>query len=290
MSTSPGPLGTRLFVGLQHLLPQHLLSRIVLRATRVRTRWFKDALIGGFLRLYDVDLAEALESDARRYESFNAFFTRALRPGVRDWPNAGDMARMPVDGTVSECGALQDGELLQAKGIRYDARSLLGGDAALAGEFDAGHFATLYLAPYNYHRIHMPVRGTLRRALHVPGDLFSVNASTAASVPGLFARNERVVCIFDTELGPLALVLVGALFVGSISLTWAGEVTTVRPLQVRELPLPAAPLVVEAGAELGRFNMGSTVIALFGSGGIELLCPAPGSAVRLGQPLAQRRA
>lgn len=284
-STTPG---TRLFVALQYLLPQHPLSRVVRFLARLRVRWLKDALISGFLRLYDVAMQEAAEPDPRAYESFNAFFTRALRADARPVPADPRVAVMPVDGTISERGSISGDTLVQAKGMTFTTVELLGGDTASASRFAGGSFATVYLAPYNYHRIHMPCSGTLRQAWHVPGSLFSVNAATAAAVPRLFARNERAVCIFDTAAGPMAMVAVGALFVGSIDLVWAGEVTRVRPHGVRPIDVPDPPLVLAAGDELGRFNMGSTVIVLFGSG-FELLCAPPSQAVRVGDPLARVR-
>ncbi len=286
MTDLPSSLRSRLFIGLQYLLPQHLLSRVVLHLARVRLVWFKNALIGGFLRLYDVAMQDAAEPDPRAYESFNAFFTRALRPGARPLPADPDVAVMPVDGTVSERGRIRGETLIQAKGMSFSATELLGGDETLAAPFRDGSFATVYLAPFNYHRIHMPYGGTLRHALHVPGDLFSVNAATTAAVPRVFARNERVACIFDTDAGPMAVVAVGALFVGSIELVWAGEVTRVRTRAVRRLVVPGAPLTFARGAELARFNMGSTVIVLFGGERFELRCAEAARAVHLGEPLA----
>jgi len=280
-------VGQRLFVGLQYLLPQHLLSRVMRALTRVRTRPVKDLLIRGFLRLYTVDMAEAERSDPGAYDSFNAFFTRALRPGARPVDAAPEAVVSPVDGTVSQAGSMAGDLLLQAKGIRYSTADLLGGDRDLARSFEGGEFATIYLAPFNYHRIHMPLEGTLRRAIFVPGDLFSVNSATAASVPGLFARNERVACVFDTAAGPVAVVLVGALFVGSMSLSWLGEVTATGP-GARELTTTGGKLpTLGKAAELGCFNMGSTVILLFPRGALQLTPGlAPGSAVRMGQRIA----
>ncbi len=228
-------LADRLFVGMQHLLPQHLLSNAMRAFARVRARPVKNIAIRSFLRLYPINLAEAEHPDPAHYESFNAFFTRALRPGAR--PVDPDPAAIvsPVDGTVSQAGVIERDMLLQAKGIRYSLADLLGGDDELAQRFQDGIFATIYLAPYDYHRIHMPMSGTLTRARFVPGDLFSVNAVTASQVPGLFARNERVVCVFDTAAGPMAVVLVGALFVGSMSLSWLGEVRASPGRRVRDL-------------------------------------------------------
>jgi len=284
-----GP-GDRLFVGMQYLLPQHLLSRGMHAIARVRARPVKNLLIRTFTHFYPVNLAEAEHAEPAAYGSFNEFFTRALKPGARPLDADPRAIISPVDGLVSQAGVLEGEMLLQAKGIHYSAAALLGGDAALAREFEGGCFATLYLAPYDYHRIHMPFAGTLRRARYVGGDLFSVNAVTAASVPGLFSRNERIACLFDTALGPMAVVLVGALFVGSMSLAWAGEITVTRTRTVRELPATDPMVALDKGAELGRFNMGSTVVLLFPRGAVEL-DPArlvAGAAVRMGERIATR--
>jgi phosphatidylserine decarboxylase len=249
---------------------------------------FKDLLIAGFLKLYDVDMAEAENANPFAYPSFNAFFTRALRPGARPVDPAADAIVSPVDGALSQCGPLDGQALLQAKGMTYTATELLGGDSTLAAEFEGGTFATIYLAPFNYHRIHMPIDGTLRAALYAPGDLYSVNAVTAACVPGLFARNERIACIFDTPAGPVALVLVGALFVGSMSLDWAGEVTLQRPAATSALALPAPPPALARGDEMGRFNMGSTVVLLFPAGRARLLPGLQsGRKLRMGERIGQ---
>lgn len=261
--TSDGPsggFGGRLFVWFQYLLPQHGLSRLVLAATRVRTTWFKNWTIRGFLKLYRVDMTEAAESDPCSYGSFNEFFTRALKPGAR--PVASDAAAIasPVDGCVSEAGIIDGGRLLQAKGRYYRLTDLLAAQP-WASRFEGGSFATIYLAPFNYHRVHMPLHGELRETVYVPGRLFSVNAVTAQHVPSLFAHNERVLTLFDTAYGQFALVLVGALNVGSIATVWAGDITPAARRVVTKLPGP--PTTLAKGAELGRFNMGSTVILLF---------------------------
>jgi len=253
----------RLFVWLQYMLPQHALSRLVLHATRVRIPWFKNLLTRNFLKLYPVDLSEAAESDAYAYPSFNAFFTRELAPGRR--PIDPDPAAIvsPVDGAVSECGQLRGDSLLQAKGHEYSVHELLAGQP-WAERFSAGSFATIYLAPFDYHRIHMPLDGQLLETVFVPGRLFSVNDVTAGQVPRLFARNERVLTLFQSAAGRFALVLVGALNVGSIATVWAGDIAPSR--QRRIARLPATDLQLAKGAELGRFNMGSTVILLFENG------------------------
>jgi phosphatidylserine decarboxylase len=273
----------RLFVWFQYLLPQHGLSRLILAATRMRTPWFKNALIRGFLKMYRIDMAEADESDPYRFATFNEFFTRSLKDGARPIASEADAIASPADGCVSEAGLIDHDRLLQAKGRYFRLTELLASQP-WAGRFEGGTFATIYLAPFNYHRVHMPLRGELRETVYVPGALFSVNAVTAQHVPGLFARNERVLTLFETAFGQFALVLVGALNVGSISTVWAGDITPAARRVVTRIPGP--PTVLEKGAELGRFNMGSTVILLFEPGrarwhdGVRA-----GGAVRLGQSL-----
>jgi len=278
--------GGRLFVWLQYVLPQHALSRLVLAATRIRLPWFKNLLTRGFLRLFSVDMSEATETDPYRYGSFNEFFTRALRAEARPIDADPERIASPVDGMVSECGAIDDDRLLQAKGRQYTLDELLA-QQPWARSFKGGSFATLYLAPFNYHRIHMAVRGTLRDTVYVPGRLFSVNSATARHVPRLFARNERVLTLFDTEFGQFALVMVGALNVGSMATAWAGDITPAAQRVVTRIPCPAVTL--DKGAELGRFNMGSTVILLFEPKRAEwhpLL--RAGSVVQLGQAIGRK--
>jgi phosphatidylserine decarboxylase len=255
-----GELRARLFVGLQYILPQHGLSRLVLRATRVRAAWLKNLLIRGFLELFAVDLSEATETDPLKYPTFNEFFTRALKPGVRPIAAGSAEISCPVDGTVSECGELDGATLLQAKGRYYALTDLLA-DQPWAPRFADGAFATIYLAPFNYHRIHMPLDGALLDTVYVPGRLFSVNETTARRVPRLFARNERVLTLFAGDFGQFAVILVGALNVGSISTVWAGDITPAARRVVTRVPAPDTRLA--KGAELGRFNMGSTAILLF---------------------------
>ncbi|HEY0748940.1 MAG TPA: archaetidylserine decarboxylase [Steroidobacteraceae bacterium] len=273
----------RLFVWLQHVLPQHALSRLILRATRVRSPWFKNRLVRGFIRFYPVDMMEALQPDLAAFGSFNEFFTRALKPGARIIDPDQNSVACPADGAISEAGNIEGDLLLQAKGRRYSLSELLASQA-WAKDFEGGSFATIYLAPFNYHRVHMPVRGQLRSTLYVPGRLFSVNALTARHVPKLFARNERVLTLFDTAFGQMALILVGALNVGSISTVWAGDITPAARRRVTELPSP--PIWLDKGEELGRFNMGSTVILLFQRGHAHLNPHLEaGTIVRLGQSL-----
>ncbi|HET8700962.1 MAG TPA: archaetidylserine decarboxylase [Nitrococcus sp.] len=246
-------------------LPQHAISRIVLWATRLRNSRWKNALIRWFVRTYHVDLAEASETDPAAYPDFNSFFTRALRPGARPLPEDAAMVICPADGTISEIGRLDGAYLLQAKGYRFSVDGLLGGDAELAARFHGGHFVTVYLSPRDYHRVHMPVTGELQSMIHIPGRLFSVAPHTVRTVPRLFSRNERVVSLFDTEDGPLAVILVGAICVASIETVWAGVVTPPRGRRLRRWDYSAPHQRLARGAELGRFNMGSTVIVLFGS-------------------------
>lgn len=280
----------RLFVALQYLLPQHSLSQLVHQLARSRVRWVKNALIRSFVSHFRPDLGDAEQPDPLAFASFNDFFTRALRADAR--PVDPDPAALvsPVDGSISQLGRLDGSWLVQAKGHAYTLEALLAADGAWTEVFRGGSFATLYLAPFNYHRVHMPLPGTLRAAWYVPGRLFSVNATTTAAVPGLFARNERVVCVFGTGELSWALVLVGALFVGSVATVWHGEITPRTVRRRAELPLDAsrASLTLAKGAEVGRFDMGSTVIVLLPSGHAAWLAQlAPGSAVRVGQPLAQ---
>jgi phosphatidylserine decarboxylase len=290
-STGSAGVGAHLFGALQYVLPQHALSRAVLRATRSRRVAFKNALIRGFMRLYAPDLSDAASPEPTSYESFNAFFTRALRSGARPGPADPNAVASPVDGTISEIGRLDGDHLLQAKGHRYSLQALLAGHDAWVQTFRGGHFATIYLAPYNYHRIHMACAGVLAAAWYVPGRLFSVNAATARVIPGLFARNERVVLAFEGAGGGHAIALIGALNVGCMETVWHGMVTPRAGRQPAdlELPRPSPTRLVARGDELGRFNMGSTVILLFPPRCIEWAAAlAPGRTVRVGDVLGHR--
>lgn len=274
-------IAERGFVWLQYVLPQHAVSRLVRHATRSNVRWFKDLLVGRFLRLYDVDMSDALEENPRSYPSFNAFFTRPLKPDRRPLDPAPARITSPVDGRVSECGIVRAGRLVQAKGREYSLTDLLAGQP-WASRFSGGSFCTLYLAPNDYHRIHMPAGGDLQATVHVPGRLFSVNAATARHVPNLFARNERVLALFDSAAGSFCVIMVGALNVGSLSTVWAGEIAPANPRRVHVLP--HTPVHLEKGAEMGLFNMGSTVILLFEPGRARLdEALAPGRKVRIGE-------
>jgi phosphatidylserine decarboxylase len=285
----PNGISARAFIALQHLLPQHWLTSIVYRATRARAPWIKNRLIGSFCDSFHPDMSDAEQPDPLKFDSFNAFFTRALREGARPADADPRALASPVDGAVSQAGPLDGSRLVQAKGHAYTLEELLDEQTPWPARFRGGSFATLYLAPFNYHRIHMPLAGTLTAAWYVPGSLFSVNATTAASVPKLFARNERVVCVFED--GPLsfAMVLVGALFVGSMTTVWHGEVTPRRPRRRAALAVPSAAALPKS-AEMGRFNMGSTVILLLPAGAADWLpAVAAGAAVRVGQTLARLR-
>jgi phosphatidylserine decarboxylase len=281
-------MGGKLFAGLQYLLPQHALSRLVGWLARIEQPAVKNLLIRGFTRLFRVDMSEAVEPEPTAYPTFNAFFTRALREGARREPAEADALACPVDGKVSESAALEDGRMLQAKGFRYDLVRLLGGETP--EPLMRGEFATLYLAPYDYHRIHSPARARLVEMRYLPGALFSVNRATVGAVPRLFSRNERVACLFETDFGPMAVVLVGALNVGSIATTWAGEIAPGPDRQAAVWRYPEAgpgSVQLERGEELGRFNMGSTVIVVLPEGGPRF-APAirAGGVVRVGELLA----
>lgn len=270
----------------QYLLPQHLISRITLRLTRCKTTWFKNALIRWFIRQFNVDMSQARDPIPENYEHFNAFFTRELRPGVRPVVSGAHEIACPADGAVSQLGAIDDGNVFQAKGHDYSLVELLGGSADRAAPFRNGRFATLYLSPRDYHRMHMPLDGTLREMVYVPGNLFAVNAVTVKMIPRVFARNERVVAIFDTPVGQMAMVLVGAINVGCIETVWHGVVTP--PTRPDITTWPYGNVNLARGAEMGRFNMGSTVVLLFGPGVMEWSESLhAGSAIQMGQLLGK---
>jgi len=283
------PLKDRLFILVQYVMPQHLLSRLVGLLAEARAPWLKNRLIGWFVRRYQVDMREAQIEDPLAFDSFNAFFTRGLKPDARPLDETPGAILCPADGAVSQMGEIGHGRVFQAKGHSFSTLALLGGDSARAAPFLNGRFATVYLSPRDYHRVHMPIDGTLREMIYVPGKLFSVNPLTASAVPDLFARNERLVCIFDTACGKMALVLVGAMIVASMETVWAGLVAPVKR-QVKRFSYDG-PIHLQAGTELGRFRLGSTVILLFGeqqqvdwSGEL-----GAGSKVRMGQRLGSCR-
>ncbi|MGZ4957907.1 MAG: archaetidylserine decarboxylase [Methylomonas sp.] len=272
----------------QYLLPHHLLSHWMSKLTHCENSIWKNLFIRLIIRLYGVNMSEAKDSDIDHYASFNQFFTRQLKAGARPIAAARDAIACPADGVVSQSGAVSDGRIFQAKGHSFSALELLGGDAERAKPFAEGSFATIYLSPKDYHRLHMPLAGTLKEMVHVPGRLFSVNVATVGAVPNLFARNERVACIFDTEAGPMALILVGAIFVSSVETVWHGVVTPPTLSEARCWQYHNDAPKLEKGEEMGRFNMGSTIIVLFGKDNVawheDFLA---GKAVRLGETVGQ---
>ncbi|GKS73805.1 archaetidylserine decarboxylase [Acidovorax sp. SUPP950] len=282
-------MSDRLAVLPQYLLPKQALTALAGRLARAQGGPRTTAAIERFIARYRVDMSEAVEPRPAAYATFNDFFTRALRPGVR--PLAAAAAVCPVDGAISQFGPIDQDQIFQAKGHRYSTTALVGGDAALAAQFDNGSFATIYLSPRDYHRIHMPCDGTLLRMVHVPGDLFSVNPVTARGVPGLFARNERVVCVFDTPLGKMVLVLVGATIVGSMATVWHGQVNPPRSGELRHWDYADRQIVLRQGEEMGRFLLGSTVVLLFQRGAVRFSEQwAPARPVRLGEAMAEQSA
>lgn len=282
------PLSARLFVGLQYLLPQHLLSHLVGALARSRLALIRRPLLTFFMRTYRPEMSDALNPDPHSYASFNEFFTRALRPGARPLCAAPRAIVSPVDGRISALGTADAGHIVQAKGRDYALRALLAGDERLTTLVQGGPFMTIYLAPFNYHRIHMAVGGRLVGAWFVPGRLFSVNDATARNVDGLFARNERLILEFDGEQGPHIQVLVGALFVGSMGTIWHGNVAPRRQRAPLALPLPTGTEAFAAqGAELGRFNMGSTVILLLPQAGARWEGVNAGQALRVGEQIGR---
>ena len=272
----------------QYLLPKRALTLAMGRFASSRSGVVTTAAIRRFVARYGVNMAEAANPDITAYATFNDFFTRALKPGARPLARAGLIC--PVDGAISQFGAIDGDRIFQAKGHDFSTTALLGGAGALAAHFHGGHFATLYLSPKDYHRIHMPCAGKLLRMLHVPGELFSVNPTTARGVPGLFARNERVVCVFDgtdDTTGPWVLVLVGATIVGSMATVWHGVVNPPRPGTVRDWSYHDRDLKLEQGAEMGRFLLGSTVVMLFPKRAMQFNPRwAPGGAIRMGELMA----
>ena len=280
------PMSDALAVLPQYLLPKKALTVLAGAFARARGGAATTALIRWFVNRYQVNMAEAVNPDVASYATFNDFFTRSLKPEARPMADAPFVC--PVDGAISQCGSIDMDQIFQAKGHRYSTTALVGGDTALAGEFDNGHFATLYLSPRDYHRIHMPCNGSLRRMIYVPGDLFSVNPATARGVPGLFARNERVVCVFDSVQGPFVLTLVGATIVGSMATVWHGIVNPPRSASVREWHYDPGAVTLARGQEMGRFLLGSTVVLLFPKGGLQFTSTwEPARAVRMGEEMAR---
>lgn len=277
----------QLFIYGQYLAPQALVSSLFGRLAHCRVAGLKNLAIARFIRRYGVDMSEALEPDPTAYEHFNAFFTRALKPGVRPLDPAPGAVLCPADGAISQLGSIRGGRIFQAKGHDFSAEELLGGDAQRASAYRDGSFATIYLSPRDYHRVHMPVAGTLRETVYIPGRLFSVNPLTARTVPRLFARNERLACLFDTELGPMAVVLVGAMIVGAMETVWGGQVAP-HGSRIVTTRYDDGAVRLDKGAEMGRFQLGSTVVLLFGAGRIDWSdALGPLSGLRMGQALGR---
>lgn len=278
-------MSERFEVLLQYLLPKRAITEFGSHIASMRGGAVTTGIIRWFIGKYGVNMAEAANSDITAYASFNDFFTRALKPGAR--PLAAADLVCPVDGAISQFGTIDVDQIFQAKGHHYSTTALVGGDRELAAQFQGGSFATIYLSPKDYHRIHMPADGRLTRMIYVPGELFSVNPATARGVPGVFARNERVVCVFDSARGPFVLVLVGATIVGSMATVWHGVVNPPRTRQVRDWRYDAQPVALRQGDEMGRFLLGSTVVMLFPQGPCRFnRAWAPGAAVRLGEEMA----
>ena len=278
------------FIWSQYLAPQHALSRAAGWLASSKLPWLKDMLIRRFIRAYGVDMNQA-ERPASDYLCFNDFFTRALKPDARPIADSEKYIVCPADGAISQVGRIEGSRILQAKGQSYTASELLGGDETLAARFDGGHFITIYLSPSDYHRVHMPVTGTLTETTYIPGVLFSVNTATANAVPRLFARNERLACLFDTPYGAVASVMVGAMIVASIETVWSGLVKPHGKQMIRTAFAESEAPVLDAGAEMGRFLLGSTVILLFEPGQIEWLADLrAGDTLLMGQILGRKSA
>ena len=271
----------------QYLIPKQAITALAGKLASAKAGKTTTAVIRWFVNRYNVNMAEAANPDIASYATFNDFFTRPLKAGARPLAQA-DLV-CPVDGAISQFGPIHKDQIFQAKGHSYSTTALVGGDAALAAEFEDGHFATLYLSPKDYHRIHMPCAGVLRRMIYVPGDLFSVNPTTARGVPGLFARNERVVCVFDSPQGPFVQVLVGATIVGSMATVWHGLVNPPRPGHLWERTYADGGVSLAQGAEMGRFLLGSTVVLLFPRGPLAFSPQwAPAGAIRMGEKMGTR--
>lgn len=278
----------RLAVALQYALPKRLLTQLAGKLAGLEGGKATTAVIRWFAKRYGVNMAEAANADPASYASFNQFFTRPLREGVRPIADADFVC--PVDGAISQFGPIEFDQVFQAKGHFYSTTALVGGDRALAARFENGDFATIYLSPRDYHRIHMPCAGRLTQMIHVPGELFSVNPATARGVPGLFARNERVVCVFESEFGPFVMVLVGATIVGSMATVWHGVVNPPRRPDIVKRGYAEGEVALEKGAEMGRFLLGSTVVMLFPQDVLRFGSDwAPGGPVRMGEPMARAK-
>jgi phosphatidylserine decarboxylase len=292
MSRVPNRIPTvseRLAVALQYALPKRLLTQFAGKLAGLEGGAVTTAVIRWFAKRYGVNMAEAANPDPTSYTSFNAFFTRPLRAGAPPLADADFVC--PVDGAISQFGPIEFDQVFQAKGHSYSTTALVGGDRALAARFENGDFATIYLSPRDYHRIHMPCAGRLTQMIYVPGELFSVNPATARGVPGLFARNERVVCVFEGDSGPFVMVLVGATIVGSMATVWHGVVNPPRRHTIEKRAYGAGAVRLDKGEEMGRFLLGSTVVMLFPQGVLRFRSDwAAGAAVRMGEPMARGRA
>ena len=280
-------MSDRLAVLPQYLIPKQALTILAGKLASAEAGSLTTRVIGWFVDRYQVNMAEAANPDITSYKSFNEFFTRPLKAGAR--PPAEADFLCPVDGAISQFGAIERDQIFQAKGHRYSTTALVGGDRQLAAQFENGSFATLYLSPRDYHRIHMPCDGRLTRMIYIPGALFSVNPTTARGVPGLFARNERVVCVFESAHGPFVLTLVGATIVGSMATVWHGVVNPPRPGVIREWRYDEQNIVLKKGDEMGRFLLGSTVVMLF-PGNTLAFNPewTPTRPIRLGEAMGHR--
>jgi len=282
-------MNDKLFIKLQHWVPQHGLSRLIGAIASSNNSLIKNTFIKWFIKRYQVDMALAAEENPRAYASFNDFFTRALKPNVRPICKEPIAIVCPADGAISQLGKIVNGRIFQAKGQDYSLEELLG-DSAIAQEFIDGDFATVYLSPKDYHRVHMPYGGKLRAMVSIPGDLFSVNTVTAENVPRLFSRNERVVAIFDTDIGPMAIVLVGAMIVAGIETVWDGQLAPMGSREIEMSLYPYQNILLEKGAEMGRFKLGSTAIVLFAKDKITWETQfGAGTATRLGVKLAEKK-
>ncbi len=280
-------MSDRLAVLPQYLIPKQALTELAGKFARAEAGGLTTSVIRWFVRRYGVDMAEAANPDIASYPTFNEFFTRALKADARPLADADFIC--PVDGAISQFGPIERDQIFQAKGHSYSTTALVGGDPALARQFENGSFATLYLSPRDYHRIHMPCDGRLTRMIYVPGELFSVNPTTARGVPGLFARNERVVCVFESAFGPFVLTLVGATIVGSMATVWHGVVNPPRTGQLQEWRYDTTPVVLKKGEEMGRFLLGSTVVMLFPQDSIRFTPDwQPTGALRMGKAMGQR--
>ena len=289
--SSKNSFSDKIKITFQYIMPKHAISRLVGKLAAAKMGWLTTKLISMFIKAYGINMNEAKLKKASDFDTFNNFFTRELEEGARTIDNDESTICYPVDGAISQQGDIIDGQLIQAKGFNYSVTSLLGGDEKTAAPFQGGKFSCIYLAPKDYHRIHMPMAATLREMIYVPGELFSVNPLTARNVPDLFARNERVVAIFDTEMGELAMVLVGATIVASIETTWAGTVTPPAGKDIFRWQYPkdgADAITFNKGDEMGRFKLGSTVVSTFAPKMLDDFAPdaGPGTVTRLGEVYA----